>query len=86
MTLVGTLLGASARDSKDWLAGINVGSKIRVTRVRDRIPAELVTTLKADATGVVKEFKTVDGQGIGALVQLNSGPTMWFFGDEITAA
>jgi len=86
MAFVGTLLGASAIDSTDWLAGINVGSKIRVTRVRDRIPAELVTTLQADATGTVKEFKSVDGNGIGALVELNSGPTLWFFADEITAA
>lgn len=86
MSFVGEFLGAASRDSKNWLAGINVGSKVRVTRVRDRIPAELVTTLKADCMGTVKEFKPVDGQGIGVLVELNSGPTMWFFGDEITAA
>ena len=48
-------------------ASINIGSKIRVTRVRDRIPQSLVDLLKADASGTVKEFRTVDGQGIGVV-------------------
>jgi hypothetical protein len=32
-------------------AAITIGSKVRVTRVRDRIPADLVAALQADATG-----------------------------------
>ncbi len=46
-------------------AAITVGSKVRVTRVRDRIPADLVAALQADATGTVKDFKVTDGKGIG---------------------
>ena len=67
-------------------ASINIGSKIRVTRVRDRIPQSLVDLLKSDASGTVKEFRTVDGKGIGVVVELSDGSTNWFFEDEIAAA
>ena len=67
-------------------ASINIGSKIRVTRVRDRIPKSLVDLLKADASGTEKEFRTVDGKGIGVVVELSDGSTNWFFEDEIAAA
>ena len=67
-------------------ASINIGSKIRVTRVRDRIPQNLVDLLKADLSGTVKEFRTVDGKGIGVVVELSDGSTNWFFEDEIAAA
>ncbi|MCT0225641.1 DUF2862 domain-containing protein [Synechococcus sp. CS-1328] len=64
-------------------AAITIGSKVRVTRVRDRIPADLVAMLKADATGTVCDFKVTDGQGIGVVVELSGGATSWFFDDEI---
>ena len=67
-------------------ATINVGSKVRIARVRDRIPADLVEALKADATGTVKGFRTVDGKGIGVVVELSGGQTAWFFDDEVTPA
>ena len=67
-------------------ATINIGSKVRVTRVRDRIPNALVELLKKDATGTVEEFRTVDGKGIGVVVELSDGSTSWFFEDEIAAA
>jgi hypothetical protein len=67
-------------------AAITIGSKVRVTRVRDRIPADLVAALQADATGTVTDFKVTDGKGIGVVVTLANGATTWFFDDEITAA
>ena len=67
-------------------ATINIGSKVRVTRVRDRIPNALVELLKKDATGTVEEFRTVDGKGIGVVVKLSDGSISWFFEDEIAAA
>ena len=67
-------------------AAITIGSKVRVTRVRDRIPAGLVATLQADATGTVKDFKLTDGKGIGVVVELSGGGTTRFFDDEITPA
>ena len=67
-------------------AAINIGSKVRVTRVRDRIPADLVATLKSDATGTVRDFRVTDGKGIGVVVDLTAGGTTWFFDDEIAPA
>ena len=52
---------------------ISIGSKVRVTRVRDRIPQAMVDLLKKDANGTVKDFRTVDGKGIGVVVELSDG-------------
>ena len=65
---------------------VQIGSKVRITRVRDRISNEMVAALKADASGTVTGFRTVDGKGIGVVVQLSNGQTVWFFDDEVTAA
>jgi hypothetical protein len=65
---------------------ITIGSKVRVLRVRDRIPADLVASLKADPTGTVKEFRVTDGKGIGVVVDLAGGQRTWFFEDEIAPA
>ena len=67
-------------------AAITIGSKVRVTRVRDRIPADLVAALKADSTGTVRDFKVTDGKGIGVVVEFANGSSSWFFDDEIAAA
>ena len=67
-------------------AAITIGSKVRVTRVRDRIPADLVAALKTDATGTVTDFRVTDGKGIGVVVELTAGGTSWFFDDEIAPA
>ncbi|MBL6798762.1 MAG: DUF2862 domain-containing protein [Synechococcus sp. BS307-5m-G39] len=65
---------------------IDIGSKVRITRVRDRIPKALVELLKSDANGTVTDFRTVDGKGIGVVVKLSDGSTNWFFDDEIAPA
>ena len=67
-------------------ASITIGSKIRVSRVRDRIPQNLVNLLKADPSGTVTDFRTVDGKGIGVVVELSNGSPCWFFEDEIVPA
>ena len=54
--------------------------------MRDRIPQAMVDLLKKDANGTVKDFRTVDGKGIGVVVELSDGSTSWFFEDEIAAA
>jgi hypothetical protein len=46
----------------------------------------MVDALKADATGTVTGFRTVDGKGIGVVVELANGSKAWFFDDEITLA
>jgi len=67
-------------------AAITIGSKVRVTRVRDRIPAGLVAALKADPTGTVTGFRMTDGTGVGVVLELADGSTSWFFDDEIIPA
>jgi len=59
---------------------------VRITRVRDRIPADLVEALKSDASGTVSGFKMTDGSGIGVVVELSNGSSGWFFDDEIAPA
>ncbi len=65
---------------------ITIGSKVRVLRVRDRIPANLVEALKSDPTGTVKDYRVTDGKGIGVVVDLTAGGSTWFFEDEIAPA
>ena len=65
---------------------INVGSKVKVTRVRDRIPADLVKLLLGNSEGTVTGFKMTDGSGVGVKVKLEGGPETWFFQDEIAPA
>jgi hypothetical protein len=67
-------------------AAITIGSRVRVTRVRDRIPDSLVETLRTDPTGTVRDFKMTDGTGVGVVVELSDGTTSWFFEDEVTTA
>jgi hypothetical protein len=67
-------------------AALSIGSKVRVLRVRDRIPAALVSALKADPTGTVTGFRMTDGTGVGVVVELTSGATSWFFADEVVPA
>jgi hypothetical protein len=65
---------------------VQIGSRVKVTRVRDRIPAEMVELLKSDASGVVRGFKMTDGSGVGVVVELSDGSSGWFFDDEISLA
>ena len=67
-------------------ATLSIGSKVRVLRVRDRIPTSLVNALKADPTGTVTGFRMTDGTGVGVVVELANGVSSWFFDDEITPA
>ncbi|CAI8159043.1 MAG: DUF2862 domain-containing protein [Prochlorococcus sp.] len=65
---------------------IQIGSQVRVTRVRDRIPTALVNLLRGNAVGTVVDFKMTDGKGIGIVVELSDGTTSWFFDDEVVPA
>ncbi len=63
-----------------------IGSKVRISRVRDRIPAKLVELLKKSDVGKVLNYKMTDGKGIGVIVELSDGTVSWFFDDEISPA
>lgn len=66
-------------------AAITVGTRVTITRVRDRIPTDLVKLLLTNPTGSVTGFKMTDGSGVGVQVQLDGGGQSWFFEDEIAA-
>lgn len=65
---------------------VQIGTRVKITRVRDRIPAEMVELLRSDATGSVLGFKMTDGSGVGVVVKLSDGSSGWFFDDEIAPA
>lgn len=65
-------------------AAINLGTTVKVTRVRERIPQDLVNKLKTNNVGEVTDFQVTDGSGVGAVVTFPDGSSCWFFDDEIT--
>lgn len=60
---------------------MEIGQKVRVRRLRDRVSQEVIK--KLGAIGIVRQFKVVDGQGIGMLVQFDDQYSTWFFEDEL---
>ncbi|MGI0493034.1 DUF2862 domain-containing protein [Alkalinema pantanalense CENA528] len=65
------------------VAVMEIGQKVRVRRLRDRVPQEVVS--KLGKVGTVKDFKVVDGRGLGRLVQFDDQYATWFFEDELEA-
>lgn len=60
---------------------MEIGQKVRVRRLRDRASQDVIKRL--GKTGVVKDFKMVDGSGVGALVKFDDNFATWFFEDEL---
>lgn len=64
---------------------MEIGQKVRVLRVRDRIPGEVVDKLKQNPVGVIQGYRVVDGMGIGLVVKFDDRFSTWFFEDELKA-
>lgn len=64
-------------------AAINIGTTVKVTRVREHIPQDLLNKLQASNVGKVTGFQMTDGSGIGVVVTFPDGDSCWFFDDEI---
>lgn len=64
-------------------AAINIGTTVKVTRVRERIPQDLLDKLQANNVGKVTDFQMTDGNGVGVVVTFPDGNSCWFFDDEI---
>lgn len=60
---------------------LEIGQKVQVRRMRDRVAKSMAS--KLGKTGVVKDFKVLDGKNIGALVKFDDNYTTWFFEDEL---
>lgn len=62
---------------------MEVGQKVRVRRLRDRVSNEIVQRL--GQTGTIQAFKMTDGSGVGVLIQFDDQFATWFFEDEVEA-
>lgn len=62
---------------------MDVGQKVRVCRIRDRVSEEVAQ--KLGEVGTIKGYKMTDGSGIGAQVQFDDQYKTWFFEDELEA-
>jgi len=62
---------------------MEVGQKVRVRRLRDRVSAPIIKRL--GAVGTIRDFRMTDGSGVGVLVQFEDKFATWFFEDEIEA-
>ncbi len=62
---------------------MEVGQKVQVRRLRDRVSNEIVQRL--GQTGTIRNFKITDGNGVGVLIQFDDRFATWFFEDEVEA-
>jgi hypothetical protein len=60
---------------------MEVGQKVRIRRLRDRVSDVVVT--KLGQIGTIRDYKITDGSGVGVLVQFDDKFATWFFEDEI---
>ncbi len=61
---------------------LEIGQRVQVRRMRDRVAKTMADRL--GKTGIIKDFKVLDGQSIGALVAFDADDyTTWFFEDEL---
>jgi len=60
---------------------MEIGQKVRLRRLKDRSPANVISYL--GKIGTIKEYKIVDGSGVGLIVQFEDKFATWFFEDEL---
>ena len=60
---------------------MEIGQKVKVYRLRDRVSPVLVN--KLGQIGTIKDFRMTDGSGVGVVVQFDDKSTTWFFEDEL---
>ncbi|MDJ0707375.1 MAG: DUF2862 domain-containing protein [Leptolyngbyaceae cyanobacterium MO_188.B28] len=63
---------------------MQIGQKVTVNQVRDRVSKEV--SARVGQSGVVQQYKMVDGSDVGVVVEFNDKFTTWFFEDELTPA
>lgn len=61
---------------------MEVGQKVRLCRIRDRVRNDISQVL--GKTGTIQGYKMTDGSGVGVLVKFDeSNVQSWFFEDEL---
>lgn len=66
---------------QDKLTAMEIGQKVKVYRLRDRVNRNVAGTL--GKVGIIKGYKMTDGSGVGVVVQFDDRRSTWFFEDEI---
>ena len=69
-------------DSKTLRKGQKL--KIEVEAVKDRLPRNVLETIKKEACVELVGYKMVDGNQFGLVVKLNNGEINWFFENELS--
>ncbi len=60
---------------------MNIGQKVRVRKIRDRVEAKIGR--KLGEVGTVAGEKIVDGSDIGVMVTFEDKTSAWFFEEEL---
>ncbi|CCH64598.1 hypothetical protein RINTHM_1160 [Richelia intracellularis HM01] len=60
---------------------MEIGQKVKVYRLRDRVSGSVAEKLAQ--VGTIKDYKMTDGSGVGVLVVFDDNFATWFFEDEI---
>ncbi|HBQ99538.1 MULTISPECIES: DUF2862 domain-containing protein [Roseofilum] len=64
---------------------MDIGQKVKVKGLIDRIPANLVDKIKQNPVGTITGYKMVDGSGVGFVVEFSGQFSTWFFEEELVA-
>ncbi len=64
---------------------MEIGQKVKVRRVRDRVPKNMVDTIRQNPVGTIADFKVLDGSTVGIVIRFNNNFSTWFFPDEVEA-
>jgi hypothetical protein len=60
---------------------MEIGQKVKVYRLRDRVSPAIVS--KLGKVGTIQQFKMTDGSGVGVVVEFEDNSSTWFFEDEL---
>lgn len=60
---------------------MEIGQKVRLRRLKHRVSAEVIS--KLGQVGTIRDYKMVDGSGVGVVVQFEDKFATWFFEDEL---
>jgi hypothetical protein len=60
---------------------MDIGQKVKVYRLRDRVSDKIVG--KLGQVGTITNYKMTDGSGVGAVVEFGDKSSSWFFEDEL---
>ena len=77
-----TVIGSSKNQVVRLGMALEIGQKVKVTRLRDLVPKEVVGRL--GKSGIIRQFKMVDGSGVGVVVEFDDNYSTWFFEDELS--